>query len=259
MTDETDFAIQQFDGPAMLLCKECKQIKPLSLCVERTGLCNACHCKPRNPSEKTARELQYMVDQGKLPEAARTKLLATRKRKASAAQAEAQRKRWARERAVHWEEMISLRNAERKKAKDAYDRVSSFKRGYCQYRASFYAEYMAVLDRVGEELRRNMRNGAAPEIHTWEELVTRADQHNLRQLWAEIPEDMTKKGQAGRPFRTPALLEMSLKRSGDLTLEDLGIEQSNTRTPTPSAKPTAGADDADNQDAPPKPSEWDDY
>lgn len=250
MDDTDDFVTQQFDGPQMLLCKECKQIKPLADCVERVTMCKACYCKPRNPSEKTARELQYMVDQGKLHAATRDKLLATRKRNALAKQTEAQRKRWARERADQWDALIVRRNAERTKAKAAYDRVSSFKRGYCQYRAAFYAKYMEVLDRVGEELRRKKRNGDAVTVSTWEDLVTRADQSTLRELWAEIPEDMTKKGQAGRPFRTPVLLERSLSRSGEASLKDLGIEQSNTaaNSATPSADDTVGTDPTDNTD-----------
>lgn len=236
MHDDTDFHDEQFDKPQALLCKECKQIKPVAECMLRSGLCKKCHYKPRKPTEMTETELLAKAHRREIHPGLAAQVLETRKRNAKKKQSEAARRAQAKQRGWLWDDMIDLRNAEQRKARAAYDYATNPKNGYRQYDAEFYAEYLIVLERIGQELRRSKRNGAPLTVQVWEQLVTQAEQRELRKLWANIPQDHTARG---RKRRTPAVLEATTKISGEPTDEDYGIptdqelsDATNTATPS---------------------------
>lgn len=239
MHDEDDFQTEQFDQPQALLCRECKQIKPIADCMKTSGLCKACHYKPRKPTELTETELRAKAHARKINPGLVEQILDTRKRNAKHKQAEAARKAHAKKRGWLWDDMIDLRNAEQRKARAAYSYAINPKNGYRQYDAEFYAEYLAVLERIGGELRRSKRNGAALTVDCWEQLITQAEQRELRRLWANIPPDNVTA--RGRRRRIPTALEITTRISGEPTDEDYGIppetdtdlsDQTNTATPS---------------------------
>lgn len=222
--------------PEAILCKSCKKITLLADCIEHSMMCKACHYAPRKPTQMGPMEMRQKIAAGKLSPAVAEKVLETRKLNAKKKQAEAVRKRWAKERGALWDDMINLRNAERRKAKAAYDYAVNPKNGYRKYDAEFYAEYMNVLDRIGEELRRKQRNGAPVDIADWEELVTQEEQKELRRLWSAIPIDLTARG---RKRRDPAILDTTTRIEGGYTDEDYGIEASTSASATPPTEDTA--------------------
>lgn len=235
--------------PEAICCKSCKKITLLADCIEHSLMCKPCHYSPRKPTQMGPMEMRQKIAAGKLSPAVAEKVLETRKRNAQRKQAEVMRKRWAKDRTPIWKEFIDLRNAERKKAKAAYDYAADFKRGYRKYDAEFYARYLEVLDRIGEELRRMQRNGAPIKIDDWEELVTLEEQKELRQLWDAIPQDLTARG---RKKRTPTILDTTTRIWGGHTDEDYGIDGGNRTSTAPPTEGMAGTtiDPYDN-------SEWD--
>lgn len=237
MHDDDNFYDEQFDKPQMLLCKECKQIKPLAECIERSCLCKACHYKPRKPTELSETELLAKAHARKINPGLAEQILATRKRNAKRKQSEAARRAHAKKKGWLWDDMIDLRNSEQRKARAAYKYAINLKNGYRQYEAEFYSEYLEVLERVGQELRRNKRNGTSLTVERWEELITQAEQRELRRLWANIPPDNVTA--RGRRRRTPTALEVTTRISGEPTDADYGIpsddelsDQTNTAMPT---------------------------
>lgn len=237
MHDDDNFLDEQFDKPQALCCKECKQIKPVADCILHSGLCKACHYKPRKPTEMTKTELLAKAHARKLNPGLVEQILETRERNAKKKMSEAARKAHAKKKGWMWDEMIDLRNSEQRKARAAYKYATNPKNGYRQYDAEFYAEYLEVLERIGGELRRNKRNGTTPTVERWEQLITQAEQRELRRLWANIPPDNATA--RGRKRRIPAALEITTRISGELTDADYGIptddellDQTNTATPS---------------------------
>lgn len=220
MEDADDFFLKEFDGPRMALCRKCGEIKPVAAFEPMGTLCKACKPKSKPPTKRTARELQARVDEGKMSQAMADSIVATRTRNARAKMAAGVQRRHKAERGLIWDDMIKLRNGERALARKAYDYATDPKNGYRQYDAEFYAEYLLVLDRIGDELRRLKRNGAPIDYSRWEDLCTTAEQVELRRLWAAIPPDMRRKG---RPKRIPVLLDITTKIPGGFTDEDYGI------------------------------------